>query len=288
VEGLLFNSQWWRDYDNNRLYLRTPDGTNPSTRRVEVKQRDWAFNLDNRSYITVQGFNLFGTSVTTDLEAGNGRGNGGNRSGSVAPANHIVLDGLNVEYVTHFTDQTGNLQTQWDQSSGVILSGSDNIIRNSTIGWSAGCGWSLSGSATKRSTTSSTTPTTPRPMAAGWVWACVPAPSASIWKSPTTRFTTRLSTASEFGALKNSTSDINDIRARIHHNVVHDTVLQSGDSGGLHTFESDGQWTRIDHNIVYNTGPDPDAYLYFGIYLDYAPKNGTAPARYVVDHNVVY
>jgi hypothetical protein len=66
-------------------------------------------------------------------------------------------------------------------------------------------------------------------------------------------------------------------------------VLQSADSGALHTFGSDGEWVRIDHNVVYNTGgPSNEGYLYFGIYLDYAPDDGTKPARYIVDHNVVY
>ena len=38
----------------------------------------------------------------------------------------------------------------------------------------------------------------------------------------------------EFGALKNSDPTQEGV-ARIHHNIVHDTVLRSADSGGLHT-----------------------------------------------------
>jgi hypothetical protein len=196
VEGLLYDGQWWHDPDNKRLYVRMPDGSNPSTHRVEVKQRDWAFNLDNRSYVTVQGFNLFGTSITTDLQAGNGQGNGGNRSGSVAPSGNIIIDGINAEYVTHFTDQTGNLQTQWDQSSGVILSGSDHVIRNSTIGWSAGCGLIVIGQRNKAINNVIHDTNYTATDGGGLGLGVRPGTSALISKLPTTRFTTRLSTAS--------------------------------------------------------------------------------------------
>jgi hypothetical protein len=288
AKGLMFDGQWWRDRKNNRLLIRMPGGRSPSTRNVEVRQRDWAFDLDGLSHITVQGFELFATSITTDAAAGDGRGNGGNRRESIAPAHHIVLDGIKARYVTHFTDQTGDLQTQWSQSSGIILSGSDLVIRNSEIAWSAGCGLVMIGQRNKaiNNIVHDTNYTATDGGAIGlgvrnWTH------SFDHEVAYNTIYNTGID-GIEFGSLKNSTANIQDIRARIHHNLVHDTVLQSADSGAMHTFASDGQWTRIDHNVIYNTGPHPDAYLYFGIYLDYAPDDGKTPARYVVDHNVIY
>jgi hypothetical protein len=279
---------WWRDRDAKRLYVRLPNGVAPQGSAIEAKQRDWAFDLSEKSHITVQNFDLFACSITTDREAGNGRENGGNRTGSVAPAHHITLDGLRVRYVSHFTDQSGNLQTQWDQSSGIILSGSDNILRNSLIEWSAGCGVVCIGQRNKV-LNNIVHDTNYLATDGGGIGLGVRGSTVSLDHEIgyNTVYNTGID-GIEFGALKNSTSNVNDIRARIHHNLVHDTVLQSADSGALHTFSSDGQWTRIDHNIIYNTGGPTPGYLFFGIYLDYAPDDGKVPARYVVDHNVVY
>ena len=60
------------------------------------------------------------------------------------------------------------------------------------------------------------------------------------------------------------------------------TALPSTKSG------HDGQWARVDHNMIYDIGGIPNGYLYAGIYLDYAPNEGNAPGRYIFDHNVIY
>jgi hypothetical protein len=236
----------------------------------------------------VRNVALFGTSITTDHGAGNGRGTGNARRGSVAPAHHIVLDGIDARYVCHFTDQSGDLQTQWDTSSGIIVSGSDCVIRNSDVAYSAGVGIVCIGERNKvlnnvvrdcgyHATDGGAIGLGVRPFIT----------SRDIEVGHNTVYNVGID-GIEFGALKNSDPNKPGV-ARLHHNVVHDTVLQSADSGGLHTFASDGQWTRIDHNVVYNTGgPSNEGYLYFGIYLDYAPDDGKTPARYIVDHNVVY
>jgi hypothetical protein len=287
-DGLLHAGSWWRDRASNRLYLRLKPNDSPARHDIEVKQRDWAFDLHDRSYITVQNVQLFGTSITTDRQAGDGRGNGNGRRDSVGPSHHIVLDGIQARYVTHFTDQSGNLQTQWDTSSGIILSGSDCILRNSDIAYSAGCGVVCIGERNKvlnniirdcnyHATDGGALGLGVRPFVV----------SRDTEVAYNTIYNTGID-GIEFGALKNSSLSRPGI-ARIHHNVVHDTVLQSADSGGMHTFASDGQWVRIDHNVVYNTGgPSNEGYLYFGIYLDYAPDDGKTPARYILDHNVVY
>ena len=287
-DGLQDPNEWRRDKTHNRLYLRLPENADPKRLRVEVKQRDWAFDLSERSYITVKGFRLFGCSVTTDRLSGNGVGNGGGRKNSVAPAHHILLDSLNCEYVCHFTDQGGDLQTQWDQASGVIVSGSDCVIQNCDIAYSAGCGLVLIGERNKA--LNNIVHDVGYNATDGGGIGCGVRPyvvSRDLEIAYNTVYNVGID-GIEFGALKNSDPAKPGV-ARIHHCLVHDTVLQSADSGGMHTFSSDGQWTRIDHNIVYSIGgPSNAGYQYFGIYLDYAPDEGRSPARYIVDHNVVY
>ena len=289
VTGLLYNGEFWHDNLNGQLYLRTPDGSSPTTHLIEFKKRDWAFNLDGKSYITAKGFRLFATSVTTDKNAGNGQGNGGSsRYGSVAPANHITLDGLNVTYVSHFADQTGNLQTQWSESSGIILSGSDNVIQNSTISWSAGTALVVIGNRNK-AYNNIINDTNYNATDGGAVSLGRSTDISSLDEeiSFNTIFNTGID-GIEISGLKNSSSNPATPLARIHNNLIHDTVLQSADSGAIHAFGSDGHWVRIDHNVIYNTGPTDSAYIYMGIYLDYPPNDGNSPGRYIIDHNVVY
>jgi hypothetical protein len=286
VNGLLYKGEFWRDRISNRLYLQTPDGSSPSNHVVEVKQRDYAFNLSNKSYITVKGLNIFAASITTDIAAGNGQGNGGNREGSIALANHITLDGLKIKYVSHFTDQTGNIQTQWSQSSGIILSGSDNLIQNSEIAWSAGSGLVMIGKGNKAL----------HNVIHDTNYAATDGGAVSLGRTTKTvsldeevGYNTIYNTGIDgidFSALKNSSGSQSVIQSRIHHNTIYNTVLQSADSGAIKAYASDGGWTRIDHNIIYNTGGANLAhkYTFFGIYLDYPQSKG----EYIIDHNVVY
>lgn len=285
VAGLLYNGEFWHDRQEARLYLHSPDGTPPSGHRVEVKRRDYAFNLDGKSSIVVKGFGIFAASITTDAEAGDGKGNGGLRT-DIAPSSNIVLDGLRASYVTHFVDQTGHIQTQWSQASGIILSGTGHTIKNSEIAWSAGNGLVVIGKG--HTVTNNLIHDTNYTAAEGGginLGRTTDVTSLDHDVGYNTVYNSGLE-GIEFSALQNSSGLKSAIAARIHHNVVFNTVLQSADSGGIKAFGSDGGWARIDHNVIYNIGgPDvAQKYVYFGIYLDFPKEKG----EYVIDHNVVY
>jgi len=287
VDGLRHNVEWWHDTAHNRLYVRLPGGAAPTGHLVEVKQRDWGFDLDAKSHITVRNLALFACSLTTDDAAGNGKGNGGNRTG-IAPANHIVLDGLQAHYVTHFTDLSGNVQTQWGQSSGLIVSGSDNVIRNCTVVWSAGSGITLMGQGS-RAVNNLVHDVTYQNVDAGGISLGAQyggGDSLDNEVAYSTVYNTGID-GIEICALRNSDPDKPGV-ARVHHNVIHDAVLQNADSGGIHEVGKDGQWVRLDHNVIYHIGGERESGLYSGIYLDFAPENGSKPGRYIVDHNVIY
>ena len=290
-DGLLYKGEFWHDRIHKRLYLRTLDGSDPAKHRVEVKQRDYGFLLDpdgkGRSYLTLKGFSLFACSITTDRSLGNGAGNGGNRS-SVGLSRHILLDRLHAKYVTHFIDQGGNVQTQWGQSSGIIVSGEDCEIRNSVIAWSSGSGIVVTGRRCKALNN----------LVHDVVYAATDCGGIStgaqyngskgidIEVGYNTLYNVGID-GIEITSLENSDPNHPGI-ARVHHNIIHDSVLQVADSAAIHEVGHDGQWARLDHNLIYDIGGIPNGYLYSGIYLDYAPDGGNSPGRYIFDHNVIY
>lgn len=137
-------TEWHYDDATSSLYVWTPDGAHPSTHLVEAKQRDYAFDLRDRSYIHVSGLRIFSSSITTAEP---------NDFTSVSTAVGNVLDGLEVRYVSHFvkiptTDiplVPSNPLIAHELDTGIILAGEDNVLRNSVITHSAGNGVSVRG-----------------------------------------------------------------------------------------------------------------------------------------------
>ena len=94
-EALDAPGEWFRDNAGN-LYLWPPDGASPAAHLVEAKKRLWAFDLSSKSYITLNGLNIFAATIKTDNQT-----------------NHALLQNLDLRYLWHFqeipplTRQTG-------------------------------------------------------------------------------------------------------------------------------------------------------------------------------------
>jgi len=122
--------EWFYDARNSVLYFWAPGDLNPNTLNVRAKRRRYAFELSGRTNVTIQNINLFGCSIDMNALSANNS-----------------LDGINAQYVSHFTDIPGS-NISWNDhttDSGIILNGSGNDLRNSTIAWSAGNGAALLG-----------------------------------------------------------------------------------------------------------------------------------------------
>lgn len=129
--------EWYYDPTAGVLYFWAPGNANPSTLNVRAKTRQYAFDLSGQSNVTIEYINLFASTINTNSSSTNN-----------------VLDGINAQYVSHFTttpltggDTTG--YSSWYthiEDSGIILNGSGNTLENSTIDWSAGAGVALGGS----------------------------------------------------------------------------------------------------------------------------------------------
>ena len=272
------NGEWFHDKPTGLLYLQMPDGGSPARHLVEARARDYAFNLDSRSNIVVRGFNLFGCTITTDLASGgsNQGYDAGNKEifpwrsdNSFASANHITLDRINAKYLWHFTDVSGHFFMQWGQSSGIVLSGDDNVLMNSKLQYSAGNGVSVLGHRSKVlnnviSDTDYNTTDCAFINTGGGTQYDIEIASNICVRTGRSGITPR--------GLVNS-NPTNPV-ARIHHNDISQCMIQDWDGGSIYNC-GDGQFVRIDHNLLH------DDSNYSGIYLDYSQN-------YIVDHNVVW
>ena len=107
-------TEWLQDKKDNSIYVWTESG-DPTGQLIERKARDWAFDLVDKSYITVEGFDIFASSVR------------------VRASDNCLVDKCFILY-------PGD-----DIKKPVIISGSDNAITNSLIAHSPGDGVLLYG-----------------------------------------------------------------------------------------------------------------------------------------------
>jgi hypothetical protein len=121
-------------YDGAHLYLWQPGGGSPAN--VEVKRRNFAFDLRGKSHITITNIKIFAASIITNPDS-----------------EKITLDGINAKYINHavtLTDRdviysrTGQSdrgqQRNSEQATGIRLMGAGSIIKNSVVSFSSSMG----------------------------------------------------------------------------------------------------------------------------------------------------
>jgi fibronectin type 3 domain-containing protein len=239
--------EWFRDPAGGRLYLWTPQGDSPAAgHTVEAKRRQYAFDLNGRSHVTVQGFNLFAAAITAD-----------------AASSHVTIDGVDAQYVSHF----GTAATGWGDfaDSGLSLRGTDSVVRNSTIAFSAGHGIFLAGSRNRAENN----------VIHDADYAGVN--GAGIRARGSGHLIVH-NTVHDIGRTGIHVSNM--AGGRVVGNLVHDVMLQTTDGGAIYTFGTDGQGTEIAYNRVYRAVTA--GFGGAGVYLD----NGSN--HYVVHHNLSY
>ncbi|WP_326570029.1 carbohydrate-binding protein [Actinacidiphila glaucinigra] len=140
LEALSHPGQWFYDATAHQLYLWTADGGNPGSHAVEAKQRNVAINLSGRSYISVVGLGIrAATAQTSATSTGN------------------VFDGIRADYVSHSMDldvdpnkvtptDACDVLTAGETTTGILLRGTSNTLRNSTVDHSSGNGVLIAGS----------------------------------------------------------------------------------------------------------------------------------------------
>ncbi len=124
-------NEWYYDNSAKQLYLQVAGGGNPGT-SVKAKHRQFAFNLSDKSYITIKNIRVFASTIT------------------MLNSNHCVLDGINARYISHHSmdniDPYAGTGAFGTGGSGITLSGNADTVKNCIIKYSAGSGVSLMGS----------------------------------------------------------------------------------------------------------------------------------------------
>jgi hypothetical protein len=222
--------EWYRD-SSGKLYIETPAADSPTSHDVEVKHRDYAFNLGGIAYVTIQNLSIFAATVWSDPN-------------SVG----MHLNHINASYISAL----GVLSNGWSAplNTGITVRGAHSIVENSNIGFSAGDGILVSGAGSIiRNNIVHDTDTF------GGDMAGIRLLGSGVTVSHNTVYNSGRS------GIKASVSG-----SIITYNVVHDVGLQTTEPGGIYTVQTNGGGATIAYNQVYNihTG----GYGGTGIFLD--------------------
>jgi len=256
--------EWFYDSNKNILYFWAPGDLNPNELNVRVKHRTYGFDLSGRSSVTIEGIQLFGCGINMNSSSANN-----------------ILDDLSARYVFHFTDfpiLSGQSATSYwnDHStdSGIVLSGSGNILRNSTITWSAGNGVALMGS--NNSVINN--------LIVNTGYAGNYATGINLFGSGHEVQNNTVHTNGRFSLMIYS-FPVNPNNNDVSYNNFFNSTLLSLDAGEIYSGNANAEGTHIHHNWLHDTQtpiPFPAGYPRSGMYID-EEANG-----FEVDQNVLW
>ncbi|HLL88363.1 MAG TPA: discoidin domain-containing protein [Tepidisphaeraceae bacterium] len=239
-------NEWYRDPSNGQLYLWSPQSDNPSNHLVEAKRRENAFVLTNRSHINIKGLNLFASTIKAGW------------------SHNVTVDSVRAHYVSH-TTLINNIWGEGNQTTGIMLIGNNNVIRNSEVAFSSGNGITINGS---------------NNLAQNNVVHDVgysSSDNAAVW---TNGYNARVLNNTLYNTARGIVKHNNSPAAKIMYNHMFDGSLQTHDAGATYTYGHDGRGTQIAYNVIRNMHSGGVGAM--GIYLDRGSNN------YVVHHNVVF
>ncbi|MBB6730915.1 discoidin domain-containing protein [Cohnella zeiphila] len=124
LAALDYPGEWYYDRTAHQLYLKTTGSDDPSAHTVEVKARNLAFDLADRSNIVVKGVKLFAATIDT------------------ANGENDVIDGIHAKYVSDYYVQPST-------ATGICLCGKNDTLKNSEIAFSSGSLVSIKGEGNK-------------------------------------------------------------------------------------------------------------------------------------------
>jgi hypothetical protein len=240
--------EWF--YDGTKLYLWAPGGGSPAN--VEVKQRNYAFDLSGKSNLTIKNLRVFAATITTDSNSAD-----------------VTLDGLKAQYISHFVTLRG--LSSHNGETGLRLMGARSVIKNSLVEYSAGMGIALGGADAVADNN------LVHDISYGGTYGC------GIWPAPgRARQTITRNTIYRTGR-----SGIDGVYSNkdIGYNDIYDFGLINTDLGAIYAANgADLTGTRVHHNWLHDAKNDASHQFPVGagIYFDQNAK----PAQ--VDHNVFW
>lgn len=240
------SGEWYLDAGDDTLYLRTPGSDDPEDHVVEAKRRDYAFDLSGRSNISVDGIRIFAATIATD-----------------ADSDSIRLTNLQASYVSHHT----LMPSGWERpdQTGILLLGTNSLLRDSTIAFSSAHGVTVTGSTNKVENNVIHD--------IGYAGG----DDAGILVRGRGHEITRntIYNAGRDGIKTSRGADI-----RVTYNLIHDVMLQTTDGGGIYTYGTDGAGAEFAYNVIHDV--KGGGFGGAGVYLD------NFSSDYVIHHNVVW
>ena len=246
------------------LAVWLPGSDAPSAHVISVKQRPWAIDLSDRSFVTVQGLTLHAASITT-----------------TATSASDVFSDLTVLYPTHFVTipPGASIFDAHRFDSGVVLSGTNMLLQHSSVAYSAGNGVLLDGALGVVTDTVVHDADYDQVYAPGIMVRTTPAGGALVAHN-TVYNTARdgIQVVPTAGRIYTTTITGND---------VFNYTLLNMDSGGVYICcNDDGTGSVIDHNWFHDqyagANPGIGAHQGAGIYLD------TGSSYFLVHHNATW
>ncbi|MBD2043464.1 right-handed parallel beta-helix repeat-containing protein [Microcoleus sp. FACHB-672] len=245
--------EWFYDPNSTTLYLWAPNSGDPAVSTVEAKARITAFELRDKSHITVEGIDIFGANINT------------NQSSS-----HILLDKIDVKYGSHSQVIPGLYLVG---TPSIKLAGNYHEIRNSHIAYSYDSGVRIDKNSIGTKISNSVIHDTAY---AGLDAAPIVAAGTQTQIVNNTLFNNGATPLINLRDLDN---------VSVMYNEAYNGGLQLSDNGGILAFKTDGKGSQIAYNAVHDIKSllnyDLSYYGGPGIYLDES-------YNFNVHHNVVW
>jgi uncharacterized protein YjdB len=296
IDNMLGEGEWWKNNETKMLYVKTRGGQAPAAtgaNLVEAKKRHFGFwsSTDTKHSYTIRGFNFFACSFTTvpnaKLYVATEVSQGKQRFAQ--QVTNVLLEDLDFTYPSHQTEMRGNWQLEFAGYTGVVFNGVNSTIQNCKIRYTATSALSIQGENLKvlnnEIESTNVLCANSGTINCGWWVRDSQIGHNKIWN--TSHMAIQL-----HGALNSNIN--NRYQMRVHHNRIWDFLRRSDDSGAIDHSFVDGQWMRIDHNTIFQSGIDEaiDVYRFqkSAIYMDYGQLNPepTMTGHLTIDHNVMY
>lgn len=238
--------EWFLDTTAGRLYFWPPGGASPGGLSLEIKQRTWTFDVTNRAYIEIAGFQ---TSA------------GGIRLNS---SNHCTVDGVRAKYVSAMRETNG-----WTLNPDVpSISGDFNVWKNGVFAGSAASGLFIAGNDNLIENNIFHDIDTVALQRAGVEFATWLANARNVI-AYNTIFRTGWAGIGMTGASQ----------SRALFNRISDSALLVNDAGSIYAGQTDGQNSEIAWNEISGAPCDYCA----GVYLDDSTRNFVVHHNYLHD-----
>jgi hypothetical protein len=252
LNALDTEEEFYYDYAGT-LYLWATGGKNPSTLNVEAKKREIAFNLNDKSFIRIDGINIFASTIISNTNTRN-----------------IVLDNIEVKYPSHYLiidESSVGSGLKGIRDSGVVIDGNNNIIKNSKISDSSGNGVTLLG---ENNTVDN---------CEIFNFNYVVTESAGVamgWKGSNVKNNKVINSKIYNGGRHLLVIAYAENVSILNNEIFNNSYgRESGDLGAIYTISTDGKGSEIAYNKIYDIRE-------IGIYIDRDSSN------YNIHHNVLW